>query len=243
VGGTAQGSASIILNPKLIATDVHVVDRNCVGNKDFLFKHGYRNGRSLSAIHGTVVAVGNYCTADGARDPSQDIALGVLELDPATVEAEEARPKSGQALAPFELDGSDFAELRRKGSSFSVLGYINESLAPQFRDGEVPYIGRNCEFDTARLGLALHTCPNGRAASGGPIFYKPSNNSCRLAAIDAYEMGEAAFQVPYRSGINSNAAILASSFRDMAVKIADDLDRGMDAREIAGKLTGSPARQ
>jgi hypothetical protein len=220
------GTAFIIGNRRELLTNMHVVDRHCLGNRRFTFAHGFDLDHALSTIPATVVIHGDYCAgaASGKHDYGGDWAVAVLDRDPAAVE-HGASPRLLEPAAGPAGDGHYF-----------LLGY-----GMLFRGGYHPYRAGPCRFGRRYTnGLAEHDCATSPRSSGAAIVSQDAAGHCQVAALNEGELSIALGRPAYRPGVNANVAVLASRFAPAVEAVARALEKGRGASQIAADLAAHP---
>jgi hypothetical protein len=234
VAATGTGTGFLVDNRREVMTDQHVVDRHCRGNRRFTFRHGFVNGAALSTETATVVASGDYCAqlARGRHDYGGDWVIGVLDRDPAALEL--AAPAAAMGPLRPHLGGNRFGDDGR----YSLLGY-----GMSFRAGMTPYRSAPC-----RLGrlfapdVVEHSCDATHRGSGAPIVFEDQHGRCSVAAIHVGEIAALPGRLRYADDVNANVAVAASRFAPAVERVARDLDRGLDAAQIAAETARQRVR-
>jgi hypothetical protein len=234
-GPTGTGTAFIVGNRREVITNLHVVDKDCRGHRQFTFQHGFAGGRALSKQTATVVARGDYCAklARGRHDYGGDWAIALLPSDPVVLEPTTPMDE----VAPLEpnIGGS---WVKDKGRYY-LLGY-NMS----FRAGTQPYSSGPCRLGPLFAdGVVEHDCAAGRRSSGAPIMSEGTNGQCLVGAMHVGEIAHVPGRPLYRTGVNANVAVLATRFAAAVEAVARELAQGRDASTIARDLAaGVPGR-
>jgi hypothetical protein len=234
-GPTGTGTAFIIGNRREVITNLHVVDKDCRGNRLFTFQHGFAGGRALSKQTATIVARGDYCAklAGGRHDYSGDWAIAVLHLDPVVLEP--ATPMDEVAPLEPNVGGSWLHENGR----YYLLGY-----SMSFRVGTQPYSSGPCRLGPLFTdGVVEHDCDASHRTSGAPIMSEGTNGQCLVGAMHVGEIEHLSGRPIYRAGVNANVAVLATRFAPAVAAVARELAQGRDANTIALDLAaGLPGR-
>lgn len=218
-----NGTAFIIGNRREVLTNLHVIDRHCLGNRRFTFSHGFDLGRALSAIPATVVAYGDYCSgpARGKHNAGGDWAVAVLDRDPA-VEEHIVPPRLLEVLATGVPSGAHYF----------LLGY-----GVLFRGGYHLYRAGPCHLGRRYAdGLVEHDCATSPRSSGAPIVMRGTQNECSVAALNEGSLAQRDGQPLYRPGINANVAVLSNRFAPAVEAVTRALDKGRSAGEIAAEF-------
>lgn len=225
-GGT--GTGFIVGNGREVMTDQHVVDKECRGNRRFIFRHGFDNGAALSSETATVVARGDYCAqlARGRHDYGGDWVIAVLDRDPDATEPAVPAAAMGP-LQPHHGRGRT-----TDNGWLSLLGY-----SMSFRGGMVPYRSAPCRLGRPfSPGVAEHSCDATHRGSGAPIVFEDQHGRCSVAAIHVGEIAALAGRPRYVDGVNANVAVLASRFAPAVERVARDLDHGLTPDQIAADM-------
>jgi len=224
-GQTGTGTAFIVGNRREVITNLHVVDKDCRGNRLFTFSHGFAGGRALSRQTATVVARGDYCRklARGRHDYSGDWAVAVLQSDPVALEP--AAPAAEVTPLEPHVDGNWLNDNGR----YYLLGY-----SMSFRVGKQPYSSGPCRLGPLFAdGVVEHDCDAGHRTSGAPILSEGTNGQCLVGAMHVGEIEELAGRPLFRAGVNANVAVLATRFAAAVDAVALELARGRNANAIA----------
>jgi hypothetical protein len=228
VAATGTGTGFIVGNRREVMTDQHVVDKHCRGDRSFTFRHGFANGAALSTETATVVASGDYCAqlARGRHDYGGDWVVAVLDRDPAATEP----------AAPAAAIGPLRPHLGRNGPTdtgrYALLGY-----GMSFRSGMTPYRSARCSL--GRLfapDVVEHSCDATHRGSGAPIVFEDQHGRCAVAAIHVGEIADLPGRPQYIADVNANVAVLATRFAWASERVARDLDRGLNAVQIAADM-------
>lgn len=222
-----NGTAFIIANRRELLTNLHVVDRHCLGNRRFNFSHGFDLDRALSVIPATVVAHGDYCAgvAQGNHDYGGDWAVAILDRDPAAVEHRAPpsllRPRTGDAAS---------------GAGYFLLGY-----GMLFRGGYHPYRAGPCRLGRRYAdGVVEHDCATSPRSSGSAIVAQGPGSACTVVALNEGAIRLEEGRPTYQPGINANLALLANSFGPTVEAVARALEKGRSASEITAYLSRHP---
>jgi hypothetical protein len=224
-GPTGTGTAFIVGNRREVITNLHVVDKDCRGNRLFTFEHGFAGASVLSKQTATVVAKGDYCAklALGRHDYSGDWAIAVLRSDPVALE-----PATHTAeVAPLEprIGGNWLNDNGR----YYLLGY-----SMSFRLGTQPYSSGPCRLGPLFAdGVVEHNCDAGHRTSGAPIMSEGTNGRCLVGAMHVGEIEDVPGRPVYRADVNANVAVLANRFAAAVEAVALELAQGRDASAIA----------
>lgn len=234
VAATGTGTGLIVGNRREVITDQHVVDKDCRGNRSFIFRHGFADGAALSTETATVVARGDYCTqlARGRHDYGGDWAIAVLDRDPAAVE-----PRT-PAAAMGPLQALRGGQPQAGSGRLSLLGY-----SMSFRSGMTPYRSGPCRL--ARLfapDVAEHSCDATHRGSGAPLIFEDQHGRCSVVGLHVGEIATAPGRPRYRADINANVAVLASRFAPAVERVARDLDRGLAPDQIIADMARQKVR-
>ncbi len=231
----ATGTAALVANRREVVTNLHVVDPDCTGNARFEFRHGYVRGHSLAVIGATVVARGSYCVTrkSGRHDYGGDWAIAVLDRDPGLVE----RTPPATETRPLTIDATSVEDLRRDNGGFFLLGY-----GMGFENGRTPFLSPRCSL--GRLfspDVVEHRCDASHRTSGAPIVRLNGPGNCELVAIHVGAIKEKPGRPRYESGVNANVAILSERFAAAVAAVDRDLAAGLDAAQIAKRMSARPA--
>ncbi|HEX4111087.1 MAG TPA: hypothetical protein VH020_00990 [Stellaceae bacterium] len=224
-----NGTAFIIGNRRELLTNMHVVDKHCLGNRRFTFSHGFDLDHALSTVPATVVVHGDYCAgaAGGHHDYGGDWAIAVLDRDPAAVE---------HGSPPRLLEPRTDDNVRNDNGHYFLLGY-----GMLFRGGYHPYRAGPCRFGRLYTnGLAEHDCDTSPRSSGAAIVSQDASGQCVVAALNEGELSITLGRPAYRAGVNANVAVLATRFAPAVAAVARELERGRNAKEIAADLAAHP---
>jgi hypothetical protein len=223
------GTAFIIANRREVMTNMHVVDKHCLGNRHFTFSHGFDLGGDLGTIPATVVAHGDYCTgaARGHHVYGGDWAVAVLDRDPAKLE----HTSPGELLQP-----RDSGEWLNDNGHYFLLGY-----GMLYRGGLHPYRSAPCRLGRLFVGgLVEHNCDASHRSSGSPIVIDDAAGHCLVAALHEGEIESAPGRPAYRDDVNANVAVLSTQFAAAVKAVARELEQGRSAGEIAADLARHP---
>jgi V8-like Glu-specific endopeptidase len=204
------GTGSVVLNPQIVVTNLHVVRENGRAADRVLFQLQYRMGAGYP-IRGTVVAYGS----DAAGQQRKDWAIVVLDAPAPT--------------RPLALGIYSATQLRNLGPVLSLIGYSGDLW-----DAEVASIAERCSIDGVDSGLFTHNCPMMKGASGGPILAPYNGDWCAMVALNEGALGDSRAGLHY-SRATANIAVMPSEFKDALLEVLARVRSGWEpARAKAG---------